>query len=147
MVPWKVRQYRPGILGLASSELPRRVMEWRWERRREVVELKGRQQQEMEGESQFHSYFNVIGHTNAHSHFCKFTTWRLVYRGLTVLQLLNWYHVIKNLQPHELQPTRLLCPWDFPGKNTGAGCHFLLQGIVPTQEIKSSCVCRWILYH
>ena len=25
------------------------------------------------------------------------------------------------------QPTRLLCPWDSPGKNTGAGCHFLLQ--------------------
>ncbi|MGE2757601.1 hypothetical protein, partial [Escherichia coli] len=28
---------------------------------------------------------------------------------------------------------RLLCPWDFPGKNTGVGCHFLLQGIFPTQ--------------
>ena len=28
-----------------------------------------------------------------------------------------------------LQPTRLLRPWDFPGKNTGVGCHFLLQGI------------------
>ena len=26
------------------------------------------------------------------------------------------------------------CPWDFPGKNTGVGCHFLLQGIFPTQE-------------
>ena len=29
--------------------------------------------------------------------------------------------------------TRLLCPWDSPGKNTGVGCHFLLQGIFPTQ--------------
>ena len=28
---------------------------------------------------------------------------------------------------------RLLCPWDFPGKNTGVGCHFLLQGIFPTK--------------
>ena len=28
---------------------------------------------------------------------------------------------------------RLLCPWDFSGKNTGVGCHFLLQGIIPTQ--------------
>ena len=27
------------------------------------------------------------------------------------------------------QPTRLLCPWDFPDKNTGVSCHFLLQGI------------------
>ena len=32
------------------------------------------------------------------------------------------------LRPHGLQPTRLLCPWDFPGKNTGVGWHFLLQG-------------------
>ena len=30
------------------------------------------------------------------------------------------------LWPHKLLPTRLLCPWDFPGKNTGVGCHFLL---------------------
>ena len=38
--------------------------------------------------------------------------------------------VISNsLQPHGLQATRLLCPWNFPGKNAGAGCHFLLQGI------------------
>ena len=32
-----------------------------------------------------------------------------------------------SLQPHGLQPTRLLYPWDSPGKNTGVGCHFLLQ--------------------
>ena len=29
--------------------------------------------------------------------------------------------------PHRRQPTMLPCPWDSPGKNTGAGCHFLLQ--------------------
>ena len=38
-----------------------------------------------------------------------------------------------SLGPHGLQLARLLCPWDFPGKNTGVGCHFLLQGVVPTQ--------------
>ena len=32
-----------------------------------------------------------------------------------------------SLRPHRWQPTRLLCPWDSPGKNTGVGCHFLLQ--------------------
>ena len=32
-----------------------------------------------------------------------------------------------------LQPTRLLCPWDSRGKNTGVGCHALLLGIFPTQ--------------
>ena len=39
-----------------------------------------------------------------------------------------------SLWPHGWQPTRLLCSWYFPGKNTGVGCHFLLQGIFPTQE-------------
>ena len=29
--------------------------------------------------------------------------------------------------PHGLQPTRLLCPWDFPGKSAGVGCHCLLR--------------------
>ena len=33
------------------------------------------------------------------------------------------------LRPHRLQPTRLLGPWDFPGKDSGAVCHFLLQGM------------------
>ena len=30
-------------------------------------------------------------------------------------------------QPHGLQPSRLLSPWDFPGKSTGVGCHCLLH--------------------
>ena len=47
-----------------------------------------------------------------------------------------------------LQPTRLLCPWNFPGKNTGVGCHALLQRIFPTQGLNPRLLhCRWILYH
>ena len=37
------------------------------------------------------------------------------------------------LQPHGLYASRLLCPWKFPGRSTGVGCHFLLQGIFPTR--------------
>ena len=40
-----------------------------------------------------------------------------------------------SLQPYGQQPSMVLCPWDFPGKNTGVGCHFLLQGIFPTKEL------------
>ena len=40
------------------------------------------------------------------------------------------------LRHHGLQPTRLLCPWDLPGKSTGVGCHFLLQGNLPDPEIE-----------
>ena len=38
-----------------------------------------------------------------------------------------------SLWSHRHQSARLLCPWDSPGKNTGVGCHFLLQGIFLTQ--------------
>ena len=39
------------------------------------------------------------------------------------------------LQPHWQQPARLLCPWDFPGKNTGVGFHFLLQRFFLSQGL------------
>ena len=52
-----------------------------------------------------------------------------------------------SLQPHELQPTRLLCPWNFPGKNTGVGCHSLFQGIFLIQGSNLGLWhCRKILY-
>ena len=49
--------------------------------------------------------------------------------------------VSASLQPHGLQPFRLLCPWDSPGKNTGMGCHALLQGIFLTQELNLCLLC------
>ena len=45
------------------------------------------------------------------------------------------YVVSDSSWPRRQQPTRLFCPWDSPGKNTGVGCHFLLQEIFPTQEL------------
>ena len=36
---------------------------------------------------------------------------------------------------------RLLCPWNFPGKNTGAGCHFLLHGVFLTQGLNPCLIC------
>ena len=46
-----------------------------------------------------------------------------------------------SLQHYGLYPAMLLCPWDSPGKNTGVGCHALLQGILPTQGSNSSLLC------
>ena len=45
------------------------------------------------------------------------------------------------LRPHRQQPTRLLRPWDSPGKNTGVGCHFLLQcmKVKSESEVTQSC--------
>ena len=47
-----------------------------------------------------------------------------------------WY-----LQPFRLYPTRLLCPWDSPGKTTGVGCHAFLQGIFLTQGSNPCFLC------
>ena len=46
-----------------------------------------------------------------------------------------------SVQPHRRQPTRLPCPWDSPGKNTGVGCHFLLQctKVKSESEVAQSC--------
>ena len=49
-----------------------------------------------------------------------------------------------SLRLHGLKPARLLCPWDFSGKNTGVGCHVLLRGVFPTQE---SNLCLLYLLH
>ena len=51
-----------------------------------------------------------------------------------------------SLWPHGLSPSSLLCPWNSPGKNTGVGCHFLLQGTFPTQGSNLGLLhCRQIL--
>ena len=59
--------------------------------------------------------------------------------------------VSNSLRPQGLNPTRRLCPWNFPGKNTGVDCHFLLEGIFPTRgsilSLASAAFDRQSLYH
>ena len=52
--------------------------------------------------------------------------------------------VADSLWPRGLSSARLLCPPGLSGKNTGVGCHFLLQGIFPTQGLNP---CLWHLLH
>ena len=58
---------------------------------------------------------------------------------------------ILGVRPYGLHLASLLCPWDSSGKNTGVGCHALLQGIFPTQglnlNLMSTCIGRQVLYH
>ena len=58
------------------------------------------------------------------------------------------FSVMSNsLEPHELQPTRPLCPWNSTSKNTRVGCYSLFQGMFPTQGLNPGLLhCRWILY-
>ena len=46
-----------------------------------------------------------------------------------------------SVRPHRWRPNRLPCPWDSPGKNTGVGCHFLLQcrKVKSESEVAQSC--------
>ena len=77
-------------------------------------------------------------------------TWNLTHR-ITVScesERVSCSVVSDSLPPHGLQPTRLLCPRNSPGKGTGVGCYYLLQGIFPTQGLNLSLLhCKQILYH
>ena len=56
--------------------------------------------------------------------------------------------VSDSLRHYGLQPPRLLCPWNSPGKNTGVGSHSVLKGIFLTQGLNLDLLCcRQILYH
>ena len=46
-----------------------------------------------------------------------------------------------SVRPHRGQPTRFPCPWDSPGKNTGVGCHFLLQCMKVKSESEVAQLC------
>ena len=73
-------------------------------------------------------------------------SWKLVLNFLLLVLVLATQSCL-TLWPHGLHPTRLLCPWDFSGKDTRVDCHFLLQGIFPPQR-SNLCLlhCRQILY-
>ena len=67
------------------------------------------------------------------------------HRSLCAIAAVYWLSLVLLLVPHGLQPARLLCPRDFSGKNTGVGCHILLQGNFPTQgSIPCFLLGRWI---
>ena len=59
--------------------------------------------------------------------------------------------VFYSILPYGLQAANLLCPWDSPGNNTGAGPHALLQGIFLTWGLNLffyiTCIGGWVLYH
>ena len=62
-------------------------------------------------------------------------------KAMTNLLLLLLLSRFSRVHPHRRQPTRLPGPWDSPGKNTGVGCHFLLQcmKVKSQREVAQSC--------
>ena len=64
--------------------------------------------------------------------------WRHIHREKTLCVLSH----LRLFVAHRLKPIRLLCPWNFPNKNTGAGYRLLFQGIFPITTMTG-----WVLYH
>ena len=65
------------------------------------------------------------------------------YHMLLLLLLLSHFSRVQLCATPQIpQPTRLLCPWDSPGKNTGVSCHFLLQcmKVKSESEVAQSCL-------
>ena len=75
----------------------------------------------------WHSYFIYLPFYRLYIYFC--------------LLLLSHFSRVRLCVTHRRQPTRLLRPWDSPGKNTGVGCHFLLQcmKVKSENEVAQSC--------
>ena len=98
--------------------------------------------------------FNLSQHQGLFKWVSSICNERLGFGGAEIATGIIWAlscSVVSNsLQSQGLSPTKLLCPWNFPGNNTRVSCPFLLQGIFPTQ--RSNCasfisyIGRWILY-
>ena len=73
--------------------------------------------------------------------FCIFLSKSLPVH-IYMLLLLNHCSHVRLRETHRQQPTRFPCPWDSPGKNTGVGCHFLLQcmKVKSESEVAQSCL-------
>ena len=78
---------------------------------------------------------------------CQVDSLPLSHQGDPLFSILDAYDlcvhtvvsvVSDSVQPYGLQPARLLCPWESPDKNTGVGCHALLQGNLPEPGIETA---------
>ena len=84
--------------------------------------------------AKFHSFFGwIVFHCIDMWYLLNaFSCWWILRLLLCMLSCFS--HVQLFVTPWTEVPPKPLCPWDFPGKNTGVGCH-LLQGIFPTQGL------------
>ena len=86
-----------------------------------------------------------------YSIYCIYTAYTYIHIFIYIHVCMTVASVVSDfLGPRGLQPTRLLCLWDFPGKISGVSCHALLQGIFLTQGLNPHLLCllccRWILH-
>ena len=89
-------------------------------------------------------WFNIRESHQCNSHFKRLKEKSYMLVSVDLKKKKNTFEVVEcavasvissSLQPYGLQPTRLLCPWDPPGKNNGVSCHFLPQGNLPNPRL------------
>ena len=73
--------------------------------------------------------------------FCFMLELSSLYTMLTCSAAATSRQLSPTVRPYRRQPIRLLCPWDSPGKNTGVGCHFLLQCMKVKSESEVAQLC------
>ena len=92
--------------------------------------------------------YPYAGPFNTWLHYDFHGPWALLYIFVYCLYIILYICCAQSLSHVQLfvtlgwEPARLLCPWNFPGNNTGVGCHFFLQGIFPTQK-SNPCLLHW----
>ena len=91
----------------------------------------------------FKNYAVEIYHDNGFSHMVL-----NCFLGVSLISFVLSHSVVSDSEtPWTVAHQAPLCLWDFPGENTGVGCHFLLQGIFLTQKSNHGLLhCRQILY-
>ena len=109
----------------------------------------------LHGTTVYHIYIYIYTHTHTHIYIYIYICIYMVYISISctikTIWKCKWSHsVVSDSIDCSLPLTvayRLLHPWDFPGKSTRVGCHFLLQGIFPTQGSNLGLPpCRQMLY-
>ena len=66
-----------------------------------------------------------------HNYYKRCSCFFIIYKSTESVKVLVVQSCPTLCDPMDCKPARLLCPWDSPGKNTGVGCHALLQGGLP----------------
>ena len=89
----------------------------------------------------FFRFFSIIGYYKILTIVPYAIQSVLLFTYFIYVLVLSHFSHVRLSRPFVLYPTRLLCPWGSPGKNTGVSCHALLQGIFPTQGSNQHLLC------
>ena len=87
----------------------------------------------------------LVGDKTTFKYICR--NWPFLPMNFKVKESIRWSVVSNSLQPHGLWPARLHCPWNFPSKKTGVGCHYQEFCMWRTGSSRCQPQAQWKLIH